>query len=261
LSRAGSPAPPLADIILKKWRNLATNTHAHADTEQNGPGRWLQKRETMSNITQIQSAIAPILAPVAPAVLFGNNLHAGMIADKVDPTLAGFAAVLGTGGVELSGALACSMAVMAYHKRDYKIMWVSIAAALVYAVFVMVGIAQARNTSTFAGAVIISLVAYLMQGVWQSYNNKLQTAQAETALRVAEMEAQRKLTNAETRKAKAGAVIVQRPAVSSGGGHFVADPAMIAKIQDYWNTHPSASLREAAVVCGCSPTTAGKYKP
>lgn len=155
------------------------------------------------NITNLQSIIAPVLAPIAPAVLFGNNLHAGMIADNVNPTIAGVAAVLGTGGVELSGALACSMAVMAYHRRDYKIMWVSIIAASVYAVFVMVGIAQARNTATFAGAVIISLVAYLMQGVWQSYNNKLRVEQAETDMQIARMEAERKLTNAQTRNAKA----------------------------------------------------------
>jgi hypothetical protein len=126
-----------------------------------------------------------------------------MITDGVHPTLAIVASVLGTGGVELSGALACSMAVMAYHKRDYKIMNVSIASAIVYAVFVMVGIAQARNTATFAGAVIISLVAYLMQGVWQSYLNKLRTEQAETNMQISLINAEKNKINAETRNAKA----------------------------------------------------------
>jgi hypothetical protein len=156
------------------------------------------------NITNIQSAIAPILAPIAPAVIFGNNLHAGMIGDGVNPTLAIVASVLGTGGVELAGALACSMAVMAYHRRDNKIMVVSVVAAVIYAIFVMVGIAQAKNTATFGGAVVISLVAYLMQGVWQSYNNKLRTEQAETDMQIKAMEAERKLVNAQTRQAKAG---------------------------------------------------------
>lgn len=156
------------------------------------------------NITNLQSMAAPILAPIAPAILFGNNLHAGMIADGVNPILANFGAVLGTGGVELSGALACSMAVMAYHRKDYKIMAVSIAASVIYAWFVMVGILQARNSATFAGAVVISLVAYLMQGVWQSYNNKLRTEQAETDLRVKELDAQRKLVNSQIRQAKTG---------------------------------------------------------
>lgn len=210
------------------------------------------------NITNLQSAIAPVLAPIAPAIMFGNNLRAGMVADGVNPTLANFGAVLGTGGVELSGALACSMAVMAYHKRDFKIMWVSIVASVVYAIFVMVGISQARNTATFAGAVVISLVAYLMQGIWQSYSTKLRTEQAETDMRVQELNAQRKLVNSEIRKAKV---------VSNGGRsgrqatQFVADPELIATIESYWQSNPAASLRDCAQAVGCSPMTAGKYKP
>ena len=156
------------------------------------------------NITNIQSAIAPVLAPIAPAILFGNNLHAGMIADGVNANLALVGSILGTGGVELSGALACSMAVMAYHRKDTKIMYISIAAAVVYAVFVMIGISQARNTATFAGAVIISLVAYLMQGIWQSYTNELRVEQAETDMQVKAMEAERKLQNARNRGLKLG---------------------------------------------------------
>ncbi len=154
------------------------------------------------NITSLQSTLAPILAPIAPAVIFGNNLHAGMIHDGINPTLALAASVLGTGGVELSGALACSMAVLAYHKRDYKVMGISTASAFIYALFVMMGILQSRNTGTFASAVVISLLAYLMQGVWQSYNNKIRMAQAETDLQVRSMDAERKLVNSQTRNAK-----------------------------------------------------------
>jgi hypothetical protein len=217
------------------------------------------------NITNLQSMAAPILAPIAPAILFGNNLHAGMIADGVNPVLANFGAVLGTGGVELSGALACSMAVMAYHRKDYKIMAVSIAASVIYAMFVMVGILQARNSATFAGAVVISLVAYLMQGVWQSYNNKLRTEQAETDLRVKELDAQRKLVNSQIRQAKVSTV--GQPVGQVGGqtggqaSKFVADPQLIAAVEAFWLANPHASLRDCAHAVGCSPMTASKYKP
>jgi len=85
------------------------------------------------NITSVQSVLAPILAPIAPAVLFGNNLYNGMLSDPINPTFALLAAVGGTAGVEISGALACSMAVLAYHKRDYKIMWIAIISSLIYA--------------------------------------------------------------------------------------------------------------------------------
>lgn len=212
------------------------------------------------NITNIQSAIAPILAPIAPAVLFGNNLHAGMIADGVNANLALVASVLGTGGVELAGALACSMAVMAYHKRDTKIMWVSIIAAVIYAIFVMVGIAQARNTATFAGAVIISLVAYLMQGVWQSYNNKLATEQAETDMEISLINAQKNKINAETRKAKTNG-FVHANVTQTGGAIVKLSAAKIAEIQQYWVTNPTAKYRDVAQAVGCAPSTAMKYRP
>jgi len=212
------------------------------------------------NITNIQSAIAPILAPIAPAVLFGNNLHAGMIGDGVNPTLAIVASVLGTGGVELSGALACSMAVMAYHKRDYRIMWVSIIAAVVYAVFVMVGILQARNTATFAGAVIISLVAYLMQGVWQSYTNKLRTEQAETTMQISLINAEKNKINAETRKAKING-FVHANDTQTGQAIARLSDEKIAVIREYWTTHPGAKYRDVAAAVGCAPSTAMKYKP
>lgn len=137
-------------------------------------------------------------------------------------------------------------------------MWVSIASAGIYAVFVMVGIAQAKNSAAFAGAVIISLVAYLMQGVYQSYSAKLADAEAETNMAVRRMEAERRLTNALTRNAK----------VSTGGQtagrkatQFAADAEQIELIRQYWQLHPTASLREVGAAVGCSPMTAGKYKP
>jgi hypothetical protein len=207
------------------------------------------------NITNIQSIIAPILAPVAPAILFGNNLHAGMIADNVHPVIAGFGAVLGTGGVELSGALACSMAVMAYHRKDYKIMTVSIIASIVYAIFVMVGIMQARNTATFAGAVIISLVAYLMQGVWQSYTNKLRVEQAETDMQAKLLKLETNKINAQTRNAKVGTVM---SSVNLTPLTFTSEK--VKRVQAYWKDHPLASLRDCAEACECSHETARKWK-
>jgi hypothetical protein len=183
-----------------------------------------------------------------------------MISDGVQPTLAIVASVLGTGGVELSGALACSMAVMAYHKRDTSIMWVSIAAAGVYAVFVMVGIAQARNTATFAGAVIISLVAYLMQGVWQSYSNKLRTEQAETNMQISLINAEKNKINAETRKAKANAFVhVNTPQTQGQFPRLTVEK--IAEIREYWRSHSDATLREVGTACNVSTGAAGKYKP
>jgi len=137
---------------------------------------------------------------------------------------------------------------------------VSIVAACVYAIFVMIGIMQARNTATFSGAVIISLVAYVAQGIWQSYNNKFRAEQAESDQRIKEMTEQRKLTNAQTRQAKIGTVH-SLTATGHAGQFAQLDPAKIAEIQAYWQANPSASLRDVAAACGVSPMTAGKYKP
>lgn len=213
------------------------------------------------NITNIQSVLAPILAPIAPAILFGNNLHAGMIADGVHPILAGAGAVLGTGGVELSGALACSMAVMAYYKRDYKIMWISILASIIYAAFVMVGIAQARNTATFAGAVIISLVAYLMQGVWQSYTNKLRVEQAETDMKISLINAEKNKINAETRRERVARQNHVNVHVNTASQFAKLTSEKIGEVQQYWRDNPSATLRQVGTACGVSTGAATKYKP
>ena len=220
------------------------------------------------NLTAIQAWIAPLLAPVAPALMFGSNLYTGLLQDGMNANLAILGAGLGTIGVEFSGALACSMAVKAYHQKDTRVMWVSIFCALVYAVFVFAGIATAKNSTTFASAVFISLIAYLMMGVYQDYLDTQKQVRAIADERVRVMEAERKLTNSQTRKIKAGGSAPALSSASSGvqrgggqGNQFTADPVMIAIIQAYWKANPSASLRQAAQSCKCSPTTAGKYKP
>lgn len=209
------------------------------------------------NITQIQSAIAPVLAPVAPAVMFGNSLYHGMLSDKIDSTLALVASVGGAIGIEVSGALACSMAVLAYHRKDYKIMWISIISSLIYATFVYKGISISLYSSAFSASVIISLIAYLMLGVYQSYTSRTRTQQAETDLRIKEMDAERKLTNAQARRSKLSTGAVHGGQTSQ----FKANAQMIKSIQDFWGNHPNATYREVATSAGCSPMTAGKYKP
>lgn len=213
------------------------------------------------SLTAIQAWIAPILAPVAPALMFGNNLYNGLLADGMNANLAIWGAFGGTIGVEFSGALACSMAVKAYHNKDTRVMWVSIASAVVYAVFVFAGIARAKNSATFASAVFISLIAYLMLGVYQDYLEKKAEATKRNDEEIKRMDAERRLTNAQTRQMKAGGQVSNVSTVNVHAGQFQIDPAMIATIQAYWRANPNASLRQAAQACKCSPTTAGKYKP
>lgn len=213
------------------------------------------------NITSVQSVLAPMLAPVAPAVLFGNNLFHGMIADGITPNFALIAAVGGTVGVEISGALACSMAVLAYHKRDYKIMWISIISSVIYAAFVFYGISSSQHASTFAGAVAISLIAYLMLGVYQSYQFKLSNKRDEAAIEIGLMESRRKLTNAETRKAKASKVSSVFTEQTEQTEQL--NSATLALVCEHLAQHPGASARDLLRIPNIpfsSPATASKYK-
>lgn len=211
------------------------------------------------NITSVQSVLAPILAPVAPAVLFGNNLYNGMLSDQINPTFALLAAVGGTAGVEISGALACSMAVLAYHKRDYKIMWIAIVSSLIYAWFVFNGIAQSKNAATFAGAVVISLIAYLMLGVYQSYQYKLSSKRDEASIEIGLMNAKRKLTNSETRKAKVSSTVFTEQNEQTEQ----LNSAALAMVCEYLAQHPESSARDLLRIPNIpfsSPATASKYK-
>lgn len=216
------------------------------------------------SLTTIQSWFAPLMAPIAPALMFGNNLYSGMISGGMDKTLALVGATCGTIGVELSGAFACAMAVKAYHKHDTRVMWIAIVCTLIYAVFVFAGIATSKNSATFASAVFISLIAYLMLGVYQDYMDAQKETRESVDLEVKTLTAKRLLTNAEARKLKAGVTVqpgVQSSTVSSvHSGQFQADPAMIKVIQDFWIANPKASSRQVAKACKCSPTTAIKYK-
>lgn len=221
----------------------------------------------MISLTTFYSWIAPILAPVTPAFLFGNNLYKGMIADGFDPSVAIWASVLGTVGVEASGAFACSMGVKAFKGGDKTILIVSIICASIYGIFVYAGISTAKNAQTFGSAVVISLVAYVMLGVYQDYIDKQKQVKDNSKQKVDEMTAQRLLNNSEARKIKAALGGVQ--ASTTGvqrvqrvhAGQFQADPAMIKTIQDFWKANPGTSSRQVAKACKCSPTTAGKYRP
>jgi hypothetical protein len=213
------------------------------------------------NITSVQSVLAPILAPIAPAVLFGNNLYNGMLSDQIDPTFALIAAIGGTAGVEISGALACSMAVLAYHKKDFKIMWISIISSLIYAWFVFNGISQSKNAATFAGAVVISLIAYLMLGVFQSYQYKLSSKRDEASIEIGLLDARRKLTNSETRKAKAG--VSNAVQWTDGQPGQALNPEILARVCEHLASNPNATLRDLVKVPDIgfsSPETARKYK-
>lgn len=152
------------------------------------------------------SAIAPIAAPAAPATMLVNILYADLIRETVNQNFALFAAVSSGVGAEASGMIAAYVGIQAYRKKKYGLMMIAIMAFIAYASFMALGISAARNPMTMISTIVISIIAYLAVAMLTDLRSIQRDAQAETDRQIAAMDAERKLTNAQTRKAKAGSV-------------------------------------------------------
>lgn len=203
------------------------------------------------------SAIAPIAAPAAPATMLVNILYADLIRETVNQNFALFAAVSSGIGAEASGMIAAYVGIQAYRKKKYGLMMIAILAFIAYASFMALGISAARNPMTMISTIVISIIAYLAVAMLTDLRSIQRDAQAETDRQIAAMDAERKLTNALTRNAKASI----GKQTGKQATQFQADEALIKLIKMYWTQNPGASYREVAQACKCAPSTAGKYKP
>ena len=227
----------------------------------------------------ILSVIAPIAAPAAPATMLVNILYGELIREAVNQNVAIGAAVLSGLGAEASGMIAAYVGIQAYRKQKYGLMVVSIIAFLSYAIFMAIGISAARDPLTMVSTIVISIIAYVSVGVLTDLRDVTSEKAEEVNMDINLMAAQRLLANAEARRNKS--VQPQPPtslpqvsapppppgpsSQSTGIGHGRQFTGLsddhIADIRDYWKANPDATLRQAAQACGCSPITAGKYKP
>lgn len=207
----------------------------------------------MTDLSKWQSLIAPLATPAAPALMLGNNLYTGMIAANIPWGVALIGAITATIGMELSGMLMCSMALKAFRRQAFGVMWLAIIGALVYAFFVFFGIYTAQHAGTFATMVFITLIAYLGSGIYQYFQDQYQ----DTEMTIRETDAQRKLIAAQARLAKASNGVQPVSKVSSGQ----VDTPEAQKVKACWKDNPNWSARQVAAACNVSPTTASKYKP
>jgi len=210
----------------------------------------------MSDLSKIQSIVAPLATPAAPALMLGNNLYGGMLNAGIPWGIALIGAFTATVGMELSGMLMCSMALKAFRKQAFGVMWLAIGGALVYAMFVFFGIYTAKNAGTFATMVFITLIAYLGSGIYQYFQDM--TGEAELGIK--ETDAQRKLVAAQARLAKAsnGVQSVQSVHRTSVQG---LDPDKLRITRDIISKNPNATTREIAAALGFASPSSGKaYK-
>lgn len=208
------------------------------------------------DLSKLQSIVAPLATPAAPALMLGNNLYIGMINAGISHEVALTGAITATIGMELSGMLMCSMALKAFRRQAFGVMWLAIIGAVIYALFVFFGIYTADNAGTFATMVFITLIAYLGSGIYQYFQDQ----HGETELAIKETDAQRKLVAAQARLAKASSGVQQVSTVSTKKSGQVNTPEAV-KVMACWKANPTWSARQVASACQVSPTTASKYKP
>ena len=95
----------------------------------------------MNNLPRLQSVIATLATPVAPAAFLANEVYRAMMIVNFPAWLALGCAVVTIAGIESTGALACVSAIRAWQRKSYTAMWIAIFGAVVYAAIVWAGIA------------------------------------------------------------------------------------------------------------------------
>lgn len=145
------------------------------------------------NLTQLQSFIAPIAAPAAPAIILGSQVYNGMVAGGVPGWLASVGAIGSGAGMELAGALMFSMALVAFRRGANKAAVLALCGVVAYAAFAGVGVSTATNGGAFLAYVGVSLVAFGGSALKTYMDDTAQeqlTTLALTKARAAELRAQ-----------------------------------------------------------------------
>lgn len=218
----------------------------------------------MNNLPRLQSVIAPLATPVAPAAFLANEVYRAMMIVNFPAWLALGCAIVTIAGIESTGALACVSAIRAWQRKSYTAMWIAIFGAVVYAAIVWAGIATMaeERARIFGVMVLLTLVAYAVYAMYTGFD-KTDTEQSQAAaVSVGLLDAERKLTNAKTRQIKAGAVSsVQMDKIGQTGQPIGQVTPSGQRVIDYLNANGDGeSLRQIADAVGIkSPSTVDKW--
>ena len=226
----------------------------------------------------LQYMIAPLLAPIPTALVVGISLNHTLSLLPDNPWwLALIGGIAGSVAVELGGGLMFSNAAYAFSRRKYWAMVLAVLGAIAYAGIVIYAayLDGSSGNNALIGTVLGTFIIYLGKGI-KDYLNDSQAAKLEDTarddaqadkahnneieLRRLELQAQELEIKRIKAAGKAGGV--QR--LSTGGraaGQFQPDTELAEVAAAFWASNPTATYREAAAAIGCSPMTAGKYKP
>lgn len=214
------------------------------------------------NLPRLQSLVAPVTTPAAPAVLLANELYRAMLIVQIDHYIALFTSIVAIVGIEFSGALMCYNAIEAWRRRSWLPMILAIAGAIIYAIIVIAGVATMpeQRGRVFGVMVLLTLVAYLAYAIFTSFDKQDAANVQDTTLAIQLADAQRKLANAQTRQSKASIDAKPVSTVSTGQTGQPQITEIGQKVIAYFTEHPAASLRTVSAEVGCSPETVRQWK-
>ena len=240
----------------------------------------------MKDVTFYYQYLAPYAAPVPSAYVLGVNVYHSILGVSGGDYwwLAALAAVIGMVGIESTGGLSAILVSRAFVQKSWSIMRLAMLAVVAYALFVAWGIYSSDESRPMITTVAITLLAYFVVALYEGLkeiekkkqddsNLALQAAQAkalELEAEIKKLDAERKLTNSQTRFEKAS---------SLSSGHFVLSsgqmdasigqaakalkPSILEAARVFFANNPKASARAWLETENCpinSPTTASRYK-
>ena len=156
-------------------------------------------------LQSIQAFFAPLATPLAPAMLFANEIYHSMVMVDIPSWMALTVSGIAIVGIEFSGALMCYNAIEAWRQKQKSKMVLAILGALIYAGIVMAGIATAENERVriLSLTVLLTLVAYLAYAIYESLRKQEVKEDELSEKELAIMREKRLMKNAEVRELKA----------------------------------------------------------
>lgn len=218
-----------------------------------------------TTLASIQSLIAPVTVPVAPAVLLGNEIFVVMRSADVAWLLALFGAITAAIGLEVTGGATCYAAVRAASRKEWGAFTVAAVGALVYMGMVAgaMMILPNERARVFVVFAILTPVAYAAYALVQDIRERDRRVEQGLNYDLEMMRQKRLLTNAEARKAKA-----QRSAVRPPNEQANTPEQTENSYRDiafaYLNENGVVSIRQLAQAIeaqtgSCSTSTAKKW--
>jgi hypothetical protein len=206
--------------------------------------------------------LAPYGAGAPPALVLSINLYKSVMT-VVDRTLWPVAALIAAIGV--IGMMAVEigtykMLARAFAQQEWKAALFALFGALTVTGMVIFSVYSGADTRSLFSSTAVMVVGYVAIMVREYLGTKDQAKQTAINMQISLINAEKNKINAETRKARAdGLVHVDKSQTKAIAEKLSEEKIDI--IREYWRTYPDSNYRQVAQACGCSPSTAGKYKP